>query len=277
MSDYTRRQRVGRAVRGRSRGGCTTRIVIALAIVAFAFIQHRMSTREEVNPYTGETQRISLTPQEEVALGLQAAPQMARQHGGLHPSSEAQELVDRVGAKLVAEVEPMPVYRFEFHLLADNQMINAFALPGGQIFITAALFKKMAAEDELAGVLGHEVGHVIARHSAEQMAKAGLLSGVGMAAGTLIGGEMGGGQQVAAMVNQALSTKYGREDEYHSDEIGANLMQQAGYDPRAILKVMEVLKSAGGGGQPEMLSSHPYPDNRIERLKKVVLPKLIGQ
>jgi predicted Zn-dependent protease len=184
-------------------------------------------------------------------------------------------LVDRIGQQLVAQVQPKADYPFEFHLLADEDLINAFALPGGQVFITAALFKKMKSEDALAGVLGHEVGHVVARHSAEQMAKAGLLQGIGMAAGTVMS-EGGSNRQVAGMVNAALSTRYGRQDEYHSDEIGAILMHRAGYDPRALLEVMEVLKASGGSDQPEMLSSHPFPENRIERLKREVLPRLMG-
>jgi len=281
-----------RAVRGRSRSGCIGRIVIALVIVAFAYFKFLGSTDVVVNPYTGEEQRISLAPTEEIALGLQARDQMARQHGGLHSSPQLQEIVDQVGSELVAHTdrlvleggEPIP-YRFEFHLLADDQMVNAFALPGGQIFITYALFEQFVDKDAridrdlLAGVLGHEVGHVIARHSNEQMAKAGLLQGIGTAVGTAVAGEdIYSNQQIAGVVNQVLSTRYGREDEYHSDEIGAKLMFLAGYDPQALIGLMDILKAAGGGGGgTEMMSTHPFPDNRIERLKNEVLPKLEAQ
>ena len=281
--------RMRRAVRGRSKAGCVGRIVIALVIVAIAYVKFLGSTDVVVNPYTGEEQRISLAPTEEIALGLQARDQMARQHGGLHSDAQLQEIVDRVGAELVAHTdrlvakggEPIP-YRFEFHLLADDQVVNAFALPGGQIFITYALFEKFVDNDGridrdlLAGVLGHEVGHVIARHSNEQMAKAGLLEGIGTAVGTKVAGEdIYSNQQIAGVVNQVLSTRYGREDEYHSDEIGAKLMFLADYDPRALIGLMEILKAAGGGGGgTEMMSTHPFPDNRIERLRNEVLPKL---
>lgn len=278
-----RRQAMGRVVRGRSRSGCLARILIALVIIAFAFIQHIASTRKEVNPYTGEEQRLSLTPQQEAALGLQAVPRMEGQYGGLHPDQKAQALVDLVGGRLAAQTGKLlppgaaPIgYDYEFYLLRDDQVINAFALPGGQIFITAALFSKLENEDQLAGVLGHEIGHVIARHSNEQMSKAGLLRGIGSAVGVAVGGDSAAGtQQVAAMVNHVLTTKYGRGDEYHSDEIGVRLMHFAGYDAREILGVMRILQAAGGaGGQPEMLSTHPFPGKRMEQLKTVVLPKL---
>lgn len=274
---------MGRAVRGRSRSGCLSRIVIALVIVAFAYFKFIASTDVVKNPYTGQDQRISLKPQEEIALGLQAVSQMAQQHGGLYQNQQLQDAVDEVGQSLVAHTDKLVIaggeaipYPFEFHLLADDQMINAFALPGGQIFITFALFEKLENKDQLAGVLGHEVGHVVARHSNEQMAKSGLLKGIGLAVGTAVGGEdMYSNQQIAGMVNHVLSTRYGREDEYHSDEIGAALMKYAGYDPRAILGVMEILKEAGGGnGGSEMMSTHPFPENRIEKLKNEVLPNL---
>ncbi|MCP5539471.1 MAG: M48 family metalloprotease [Akkermansiaceae bacterium] len=263
-------------MRGRSRSGCTTRIVFALLILSFAVAKYYMSTHEEVNPYTGEKQRISLSPEQEIALGLQAEAQMEQQYGGLHPSAEARAKVDEVGGRLVrSTIAARSPYRFKFHLLRDEETINAFALPGGQIFITAALFKLLRNEDELAGVLGHEIGHVLARHSAEQMASQGLFAGIGMAVGTAISDDAGANQRVAGMVNHVISTKYGRGDEFHSDEIGAKLMLDSGYDPRAMIGVMEILRdAAGSGGQPEILSTHPFPENRIERLKREVLPAL---
>jgi len=269
-----------RVVGGRSRTGCTSRILLALVLIAFAYFQFLASTEKVVNPYTGEKQRIALTPQQEMAMGLQAAPQMIRQYGGEHPDSRAQALVDQVGARLVAHIDSLatqgrPIdYPFEIHLLADERTINAFALPGGQIFITAALFRALESEAQLAGVLGHEAGHVIAKHSNEQMSKAGLLRGIGSAVGVAVGGEnMASSAQVAGMVNHVLSTSYGRNDEYEADEIGALLMHRAGYDPAALIGVMEILRKAGGSGsQPEFLSTHPFPENRAERLRTVVLP-----
>ncbi len=263
--------------------GLTARLVILLAIVAFGFIQYLSTTKLIVNPYTGESQRIALSPQQEVQLGLQSVPKMIQMHGGQHRDTEAQGIVDRVGARLVKHVnltakfgDPIG-YPFEFHLLADENMINAFALPGGQIFITYALYKQLENEDQLAGVLGHEIGHVVAKHSNEQMSKSGFLRSIGTGVAVALGGDGGAGTaQLGAMVNQVLTTKYGREDEYESDRIGCWLLLHAGYNPQAMLGVLEILKrSAEGPRPPEMLSTHPLPENRIDKIKAVLagLPK----
>ena len=150
------------------RGSWKVRILIGLAIVAFAFIQ-RCNNKEE-NPFTGRVQNINMTADQEIAIGIQSAPEIAQQHGGLYPDQRLQSVVDLVGNKLVENsVARETPYKYEFHLLADERTINAFALPGGQIFITYALFSQLN-EAQLAGVLGHEIGHVIGRHSAERIA-----------------------------------------------------------------------------------------------------------
>ena len=252
-------------------GGLGPRIMIAAVIVIFSLVTYLTGTKKEENPVTGEMQRVGFNIEQGIALGLQSAPQMAQQHGGDHPSVAAQRKVDEVGARLL-RADPAVAnspFRFEFTLLRDDQTVNAFALPGGQIFITAALFKQFEKEDELAGVLGHEIGHVIDRHSAQQMAKSKLFSGIGTAIIAATGGGGGGGGQMGAMVGQLLNTKYGRNDELESDEWGVKLMYQAGFDPNALVTVMEILeRSAGGGGGPEFLSSHPSPKNRIAMIKQ---------
>ena len=142
------------------RGSWKIRIAIGLIIVIFAFFQK--CSRTETNPYTGREQAIALNPQEEIALGLQSAPQMMQYHGGLYPDENMQRFVDMVGKKLVDNsVALESPYQYDFHLLTDPKAINAFALPGGQIFITFALYSKLENEDQLAGVLGHEIGHVV--------------------------------------------------------------------------------------------------------------------
>ena len=124
------------------RGNFKVRIFIFIAIAAFAYL--RKCSQEEINPYTGKKQAISLSPEEEIAIGLQSAPGMAQQHGGLYPNNQYQAIVDQVGNKLVnSSIAKKTPYQYEFHLLADENTINAFALPGGQIFITYALFSKL--------------------------------------------------------------------------------------------------------------------------------------
>ncbi|MCW5517616.1 M48 family metalloprotease [Muriicola sp. Z0-33] len=246
------------------RGSWKIRIFIGLAIVAFAFIQ-RCNNKEE-NPYTGRSQTISMSPEQEIAIGLQSAPEIARQHGGLYPDERLQSFVDNIGRKLVnnslARETP---YEYDFHLLADDQTINAFALPGGQVFITYALFSQLN-ESQLAGVLGHEIGHVIGRHSAERIAESNFWKTVSM--GASVGADAG---NIVNSIGQNTLLKNGRGDELESDELGVLFMIQSGYQPEEMIRVMEILKTAAGPNrQPEFQSTHPDPDNRIQKIKEAI-------
>ena len=249
------------------RGNRKLKLLIGAAIILFAVIRYCSSA--EVNPYTGEKQHIALTEEQEVAMGLQAAPQMAQQHGGLYPNNEYQAFVDQVGQRLVNNsVARETGYKYDFHLLADKQTINAFALPGGQIFITYALFSKLENEDQLAGVLGHEIGHVVGRHSAERIANQGLLEGI--LNGVAVGIDPNTAQGAAA-IGQMLNMKYGREDELQSDDLGVRFMIKADYNPEEMIGVMEILKSAAGPNRvPEFQSTHPDPENRKEKIKEAI-------
>lgn len=246
------------------RGSWKIRILIGLAIVAFAFVQ-RCSNKEE-NPYTGRVQNINMSADQEIAIGLQSAPEMAQQHGGLYPDERMQALVDAVGNKLIQNsIARETPYKYDFHLLADDRAINAFALPGGQCFITYALFSQLT-EAQLAGVLGHEIGHVIGRHSAERIAESSFWQT--LATGASVGGDMG---SLVSGIGQNTLLKNGRGDELESDELGVLFMIQAGYDPYEMIKVMEILKSAAGPNRvPEFQSTHPDPENRIEKIKEAI-------
>ncbi|MFY0712853.1 M48 family metalloprotease [Seonamhaeicola sp. NFXS20] len=241
------------------------RLIIGAAIAIF-FVIKRCSQRE-VNPYTGRTQTISMNANEEIAIGLQSAPQMAEQHGGLYPNNEYQAFVDNVGNKLVNNsIAKETPYKYEFHLLADANTINAFALPGGQIFITYALFSKLENEDQLAGVLGHEIGHVLGRHSAERIAESEYWQGLATAGS--VGADMGG--LVSGIGQQTLLTN-GRDDELESDDLGVLLMLKSGYNPEEMVGVMEILKAAAGPNRvPEFQSTHPDPDNRIKKIREAI-------
>ena len=243
------------------------RLVIAVLIALFGIVSYYWNTQK--NPVTGEMQHISMSVDQEKALGLQAAPEMADKMGGdISPNRDQRaEIVSEVGHRLVDRTEAAKSpYKgnFHFHLLNDPETINAFALPGGQIFITKALFDKLNDEAELAGVLGHEIGHVIHRHSAAQMAKGQLGNLLTMAVGVgASGGENSHARQAqmaAMMANQMLMLKYGRNDETQADDYGLKLMSESGFDPKAMLDVMTILKEASKGNrQPEFLSSHPLP------------------
>jgi beta-barrel assembly-enhancing protease len=244
------------------------RLVIAVVIALMAIITYFSSTSE--NPLTGETQRVAMTPEQEIALGYKSAPEMAAQMGGLTQNEKARALVRQIGEKLVAgSFAAKSPYKFSFHVLADPKTVNAFALPGGPIFITEGLLRLLKSEAELASVLGHEIGHVIARHSSERLAKQQLTQGL---LGALV---VGSGDystaQIGQVVGSMINMSYGREDERESDAHGIRIMAEAGYDPRAMIRVMEVLaKASGGSRQPEFFSTHPAPENRAARIKEEI-------
>jgi predicted Zn-dependent protease len=249
------------------------RLGIGLLFAIFGLLNYYGNVVE--NPVTGEMQRVQLSPQQEVALGLQSRQQVASEYGGLYPDTTLQEYIDRVGEKLVANTEAAKSpYSYEFHLLRDDRTVNAFALPGGQIFITAAMLGRLSSEAQLAGVLGHEIGHVVGRHGAEHLAKqqlgTALVQAVGVAASDTIDGSRQA-QVVAQAVNQMLNLKYGRDDELESDELGLVFMSQAGYNPQGIVELMKILASLrSGGASPEFFSTHPDPENRLEKLRSLI-------
>jgi beta-barrel assembly-enhancing protease len=261
--------------RMRGRGsGCSGRLLMAAAIAAFSLFSY-FSSRQD-NPVTGETQYVDITPEQEIALGLEAAPQMAAEFGGLDESAQDQAIVDEIGNQIVqSSPAGSTPYQFDFHLLDDDQTINAFALPGGQIFITRALYDKLQTEGELAGVLGHEIGHVVARHSAEHIAKAKLTEGLTGAAVIAAydpdNPSSVSRAQIALLVGQLINLKFGRDDELEADTLGVCFMNDTGYDPNEMTSVMQVLASAQTGNRPpEFFSTHPNPENRIQRIQQAI-------
>ena len=250
------------------------RLLIALVVAGISLISYFGS--RSYNEVTEETQYVSISPEQEIAMGLQATPEMSRQHGGLHPDEGLQRYVDYVCQRLISDSEASDTeWPFECHLLADQETINAFALPGGQMFITAALFDRLETEGQLAGVMAHEIGHVVARHSAQRIAKMELTQGL---SGAVViatydpdNPTSQGAAQVAALVGQLVNMKFGRDDELQSDRLGVEFMSDAGYDPRSMLGVMEILAEASDGSRPpEFFSTHPNPENRFARIQAAI-------
>ncbi|MCB0445823.1 MAG: M48 family metalloprotease [Gelidibacter sp.] len=250
------------------RGNSKVKLLIGAAIVLFAVFKYCASA--ETNPYTGKKQHITITEDQEIALGLQSLPQMEQQYGGIYPNAQYQAFLENVGHKLVNNsIAKQTGYQFDFHLLADPNTINAFALPGGQVFITYALFSKLENEDQLAGVIGHEIGHVVGRHSADRMSKQGLTEGI--LNGVAVGVDPNTAQGAAAIASM-INMKYGRDDELESDDLGVRFMIDAGYNPEEMIGVMEILKAASGPNRtPEFQSTHPDPENRIEKIKEAIV------
>ena len=259
----------------RRRGSsCSGRLIFA-ALIAGASLFSYFGSRQD-NPVTGETQYIGITVEQEIGLGLEAAPQMAAEFGGLDPDQTAQALIDDVGNLLVeSSAASQTPYQYEFHLLEDDQTINAFALPGGQIFITRALFDKLQTEGELAGVLGHEIGHVVARHSAEHIAKAQLTEGLTGAAVIATydpdNPASANTAQIAVLIGQMINLKFGRDDELESDFLGVCFINDGGYNPEELISVMQILAASRQGNQPpEFFSTHPNPERRVERIQEAI-------
>ena len=256
--------------------GMKLRLIIGAGIAVFTLVNYAM--KRQANPITGEAQQVDMSVDEEIMLGLQSAPQMGQPSRNYAASAR----VDRVGEELVRALEEYlsrqgieQPYQFEFHLLDNSgqnrDSVNAFALPGGQVFITEALYRRLPLDSDgpLAGVLGHEIGHVLERHSAERMTSGSLMQGLARAAG--VAGGSRGSQQAASMVAGLVHKSYGRTQEYESDGWGVRLMVHAGYNPEALLTVMDVLESASpGAAGPEFTSTHPRPANRKEYILDII-------
>lgn len=248
------------------------RLGIALAIVLFGLVSYCSNMGE--NPITGEKQQVHLSAPQEVALGLQARQQMAAQYGGFYPDKLLRQYVSQVGKQVVERsIASKAPYPFEFHLLRDTRMSNAFALPGGQIFLTVALLKRLTSEAQLAAVLGHEVGHVVARHGAEHLARQPFSQVLGAAVSAAVSHSDDAQQAdaVARAVHQLVNLRYGRDDELESDRLGLRFMTEAGYDPQGIVQLMQMLSAIRQSGQPPaFFSTHPSPDNRVKRLQTLI-------
>lgn len=247
----------------------TRRIFLTLGL-AFSLVVAACTT----NPATGQKNFNILGQAEEIQLGNQAQPQFLASYGGEIPSAEIDAYVNGIGHRLAA-VSERPDMPWEFHVV-DSAVINAFALPGGKVFMSRALMAKMTNEAQLAGVLGHEVGHVTAQHIGQQMSQATALQ-IGLAALGAAGGNsaylqaLGMGAQAGGSL---YLLKFGRDQESQADELGVRYMTRLGYNPKAQIQVMEILKAASGsGGSAEMLSTHPLPQTRIDRLTKLIQQK----
>ena len=227
------------------------------------------------NPVSGKTE-LSLIPEaQEIAIGREEATKVIATIG-LYPKPEVQKYVSDLGLAIAKESE-RPRLPWQFAVL-DDPAVNAFALPGGPIFPTRGILTYMNSEAQLASVLGHEIGHVAAKHSVNQMSKAQLAT-IGLGIGTLIYPEMQkyGLDQIAGAGLGLLFMKFGRDDERQSDALGFNYMLQRGYDPREMAAMFATLDRygaiAGASDVPEWASTHPAPENRVsatmERVDKL--------
>ena len=216
------------------------------------------------NPVTGKNELSLVSESQEIQMGQQAAQEVAQTIGFVE-NPALQEYVAGIGKRMAAKSE-RPNLPWEFHVVNDAA-VNAFALPGGFIFVTRGLLAYMNNEAELASVLGHEIGHVTARHSVQQISKAQLAT-LGLGLGSILSSDIA---QFAGLASQGLGVlflKYGRDAENQADQLGFKYALGLNYDVREMANVFQTLGRASGGGEgrlPEWLSTHPNPENRVAR------------
>ncbi|MCC7309568.1 MAG: M48 family metalloprotease [Acidobacteria bacterium] len=210
--------------------------------------------------------------QEDVKLGNQAAQQVEKQFPILN-DSQAEAYVSRVGERLVAAIPQQfrqPAFDYSFKVVNASD-INAFALPGGPMFVNRGMIEAAQNEGEMAGVMAHEIAHVALRHATAQATKQGSWQNQLGTIGLILGGAVLAGEtgaQLGALGAAAWQTKYSREYETQADILGARIMADAGYDPRDLANMFRTIEKQGGSRGPEWLSSHPDPGNRYEKINR---------
>jgi predicted Zn-dependent protease len=216
-----------------------------------------------VNPITGEEEFMILGEQQDVALGKKYAPEVEKQMGGRIANDALQNYVNSVGQK-VAKVSHRRNWEYQFVAL-DDDSVNAFALPGGYIFITKGMLKQLTTESQLASILAHETVHVVARDTAVLMSRE---IGIGILLSAAISDSTSSTARTAAdLTRQILGLRFSRRDEKDADLAGLDYMVRAGYDPNGMVETMQILDSQQKERPIEFFSTHPIPENRMAYLK----------
>jgi predicted Zn-dependent protease len=216
------------------------------------------------NPVTGKSELSLVSEEQEIQLGQQSAQEVA-QSIGLVQNDALQNYVQRVGADLAKDSE-RPNLPWTFRVV-DDPTPNAFALPGGFIFVTRGMLDYMSSEAELASVLGHEIGHVTAKHSVQQISRTQLAQ-LGLGLGAVLSPTIARYSDIASTGLQLLFLKYGRDAERQADDLGFKYMLQDNYDPRAMANMFTTLQRIESASKqsplPTFLSTHPYPEERLQ-------------
>ncbi len=243
---------------------------ILAACVALLLTQPSWLLGATTGPELPDPGTTSITRDQQIQLGRQAAGEVYKQMPVLPDSSPLTQYVRRVGERLVAQIPQEYSWPYEFHVIPQKD-INAFALPGGPMFVNVGAILAADNEAQLAGVMAHEMSHVYMQHSAKQATKQSMLGVIGAIAGAMTGsGALGSLARAGIQIGAgAISLKYSRNDESQADAVGAIIMYRAGYDPRALAQFFEKLESEGSGG-PQFLSDHPNPGNRSAAIDREI-------
>lgn len=243
----------------RSRAGLGWGRLLTVSLMALVAVIGYYGIRSYNPALPALVRRPQITPQQEIAIGLQAAPAMAQRYGGLSADPQGRQRVDRICHDLVEKTEARrSPYDFDCHVLADTGTVDAFALPGGQVFVTAGLIARFPSDAELAGVLGHEIGHVLARHATQRIAETriapGLTGAAVLAAYDPADPASRRKAAVATLIGRLVDLRFSSREEAEADHLGTRLATQAGYDPREAAQAVRLLaavsdgKGARGGG-----------------------------
>lgn len=221
------------------------------------------------NPVTGRKELSLLSEAEEMAMGQQADAEIRREMG-VYPDQELQRYVSDIGMRL-AQQSHRPNLPWTFTVV-DSPAINAFAVPGGYVYITRGILSYLNDEAELAGVLGHEIGHVTARHVSQQYSRQAL-GGIGLTVLSIFVPQTAPFGDFSSMGLGVLFLKYGRDDELQSDRLGMEYASANGWDPSAVPRFLSTLARVDAmseRGVPNWLSTHPEPDSRVEKAQPVL-------
>lgn len=221
------------------------------------------------NPVTGERELVLVSEAQEIQMGT-AADQQVAQSMGYYPDTELRSYVSEIGLRMARESErPQLPWKIE---VVDSPVVNAFALPGGYVYLTRGILAYMNSEAAMVGILGHEIGHVTARHSVQQISRA-QLAGIGLGVGSIVVPEVRPFGDLLQTSVGLLFLKFGRDDERESDTLGVRYSLEQGYDPREMAVFFQVLDRMGersGSSVPGWLSTHPQPEDREQRILAMV-------
>lgn len=244
-----------------------SRKMAAILILAF------LAVSCAVNPVTGKRELSLISEGQEIEMGKQTDAEVASQYG-LYDDPALAAYVSKLGLALAAKTQrPGLPYRFT---VLDSPVVNAFAVPGGSVYVTRGILALMGSEAELAAVLGHELGHVNARHSVRRMSQQ-MLAQIGLAAGSVISEDFAKYAGLAGTGIQVLFLKYSRDDERQADSLGVDYSRLAGYDPADMAATFTALEKlgdlSGGRSLPGFLSTHPLSSERIKNVQAMLKPE----
>lgn len=247
-----------------------TRILVIILVILMAVPD--WAATPTVVPQLPDPGSVSgMSKDEQQQLGLKGMAEVYKQTPVLPDSSPETQYIQQLGRKLQTVIPAEYSWPYQFHVVQQSE-INAFALPGGPIFVNLGTINAADSEAELAGVMAHEMSHVYMQHSAKQASKQSLAEGIlGIISGILGSGTASDLARVGLQIGAGtVFLKYSREDEAQADAVGAVIMYKAGYDPHALAQFFEKLEKQGGGNGPQFLSDHPNPGNRMSAIDKEV-------